>query len=85
VQPETKGFENPFQISPTPCKNNSKPTQRQRGTIHEWICALKYKKKKKLKEKWGWVVSGFEGKMGEKEKWGAGGGAWWGRRAGGDV
>jgi hypothetical protein len=70
-------------LSPTPYKNYTKPTQKQRGTIQEWICALKYKKIER--KKWGWGVSGFVEKMGEKRKWGAGGGVWWGRRADGDV
>jgi hypothetical protein len=67
VQPETKGFENPFQINPTPYKNNSKPTQKHRGTIREWICALKYKK---IERKMGLGSFGILGKNGGKRKMG---------------
>jgi hypothetical protein len=66
VQPETKGFENPFQISPTPCKKHKKPTKQSRGTIREWNCALKIKIK--MEEKFGFFggdwVSEFWGKEG---------------------
>jgi hypothetical protein len=44
VQPEYKGFENPLQMSSTPCKNTAQPTQQQWGTIRRWICAQKWRK-----------------------------------------
>jgi hypothetical protein len=76
VQPETKGFENPFQIIPTPCKKHKKPTKQSRGTIREWNCALKIKIK--MEEKFGFFggdwVSEFWGKMGKRGKWGWNGG-----------
>jgi hypothetical protein len=31
-------------MSPTPCKNNAQPTQKQWGTIRKWICAQKIAK-----------------------------------------
>jgi hypothetical protein len=71
VQPETKGFENPFQISPTHCKNHTKPTKQSRGTIREWNCALKIKNKKWKKNLgfWGRLGFGILGKKwGKREK-----------------
>jgi hypothetical protein len=46
-RPETKGFENPFQINPTPCKNKSKQPENQWVTIQEWICAQNQQKNEK--------------------------------------
>jgi hypothetical protein len=68
VQPEYKGFENPLQMSSTPCKNSAQPTQQQWGTIRRWICAQKWRKMGFMGE------NGFRN-FGEKmeKKWGK----WW--------
>jgi hypothetical protein len=83
VRPKNKGFGNPFQINPTPCKNEAQPTQKQWGTIRRWICALK-KKKKRTKNGVGEFRVLWK-KNGGNEKMGGSGGAWWGRRAGGGA
>jgi hypothetical protein len=68
VQPKSKGIKNPFQVSPTPCKNKAQPTQKQWGTIRKWICALKYKKNGQTMGLGSFGCCGKNGKMG---------GEWW--------
>jgi hypothetical protein len=58
---KNKGFGKPFQISPTPCKNSSKPTANHWVTIQEWICAQNQSKKRKKMRDFG--------EMGFREKW----------------
>jgi hypothetical protein len=71
-RPKNKEFENPFQINPTPCKNNSKPTTNKWVTIQEWICAQNLSKtnEKNLKNLEKWVFGFLWGKLGD-------GGQWW--------
>jgi aryl-phospho-beta-D-glucosidase BglC (GH1 family) len=73
VRPKNKGFGNPFQISPTPCKIGTKPTPKQWGTIREWICAQKQQKneKKIWKNLKNLGFGFFVGKWGKMRKWGA--------------
>jgi hypothetical protein len=49
MRPKNKGFGNPFQIRPTACKNETKPTPKQWGTIQEWNCAQNQQKNEKKK------------------------------------
>jgi hypothetical protein len=89
VQPKTKGFENPLQNQPNPLQKDSKTTKQSRGTIPEWNCALKIKKKKKWEKNlgfWGRLGFGIFGeKWGRKREMGADGGWWWWRKAGGGA
>jgi hypothetical protein len=49
-RPKNKGFENPFQINPTPCKNDSKPTTNQWAQSKSGFVPKIYQKnEKKLK------------------------------------
>jgi hypothetical protein len=66
-RPKTKGFENPFQINPTPCKNNSKSNPKQWGTIQEWIVPKIYQEKKKRIDKF-WKNGFRKKKNGKNEK-----------------
>jgi hypothetical protein len=71
-RPKSKGFENPFQNNPTPCKIKPKQPEKQWVTIQEWICAQNRRKKMKKMKNLGEM--GFRGKNGEKPKCAAGGG-----------
>jgi hypothetical protein len=76
VRPKNKGFGNPFQTSPTPCKKCTKPTPKQWGhNPRVELCPKTTKKneeKLKILEKWGFGF--FVGKMGKIVEMGGGGG-----------
>jgi hypothetical protein len=66
-RPKSKGFENPFQNNPTPCKNNKKPTPNSAAQSRMDLCRKSTRKNEKnvknlKKKKW---VSGR--KMEKKE------------------
>jgi hypothetical protein len=62
-RPKSKGFENPFQNNPTPCKIKPKQPEKQWVTIQEWICAQNRRKKMKKMKNLGEM--GFRGKKGK--------------------
>jgi hypothetical protein len=48
VQPEIKGLENPFELSPTPCKIEAQPTQNNWAQSKSgFVPKINQKKKKK--------------------------------------
>jgi hypothetical protein len=86
-RPKTKGFENPFQNNPTPCKNKQKPTPNSGVQSKNGLCPKSTRKNKKNGKNN--RKNGFSGKKwGKNEKlakWAASG-RWvdW-REAGGGV
>jgi hypothetical protein len=93
VRPKNKGFKNPFEKCPTPCKTEKKSTHNNLGTIQEWICAQN--QPKILRKMEDFEENGFRVGWGQNRKFGdfrwpavAGHGGewptvvfwWWGRR-----
>jgi hypothetical protein len=75
VQPESKGIENPFQFSPTPCKNT--PIQHRKNGAQS-VRGFVPKNSKKNEKNGGDLEVGFRVFVEKMEKWGemVAGGGW---------